>query len=119
MERRTTAASCCLKQAFAGFFAAFSQQPLKLTHSDFESCQSCPTSVWLSRTGTCAAVEHAKAVCVMVPKELGSDHPVVLLHNSQVALVEVPPEPGLAPFLLKEARRDMPHNVDLQKQELP
>lgn len=65
------------------------------------------------------AVEHAKAVCVMVPKELGSNHRVVPLHNSQVALVEAPPEPGLAPFLLKEARRDVPHNVDLEKQELP
>lgn len=65
------------------------------------------------------AVEHPEAVSVMVPKELGSDHAVVPLHNPQVALVEAPPEPGLAPFLLKEARRDMPHNVNLQKPELP
>lgn len=73
----------------------------------------------MTRTGTCVTVEHAEAVGVMVPKELGRDHPVVLLHNLQVPLVKAPPEPGLAPFLLKEARRDVPHNVNLQRQELP
>lgn len=109
-----------MSDAFAGFLATFSQQPLKtLMDSDCESCQSCHTGAWVTRTGTCGAVEHAKAVGVMVPKELGSDHTVVFLHNAQVPLVKVPPEPGLAPFLLKEARGDVPHNVDLQKQELP
>lgn len=87
--------------------------------SDSESWQSCHTSAWVTRTGTCVAVEHAKAVCVMVPKELGSNHLVVPLHNFQVALIKAPLEPGFAPFLLKEARGDVPHNVDLQKQELP
>lgn len=86
--------------------------------SDSESWQSCHTSAWVTRTGTCVAVEHAKAVRVMVPKELGSDHPVMLLHNSQVPLVKAPPEPRLAPFLLKEAGGHVPHNIDLQKKEL-
>lgn len=105
-----------ISEASAGSLAAFSQQlQKKLSKTVILRA----VRAWVSRTGTCVAVEHSKAVCVMVPKELGSDHPVVLLHNSQVPLVKAPPEPGLAPFLLKEARRDVPHNVDLEKQELP
>lgn len=51
----------------------------------------------------------------MVPKKLGSNHSVVLLHNFQVSFIKAAPEPGLASFLLEEARRDVPHDVDLQK----
>lgn len=54
----------------------------------------------------------------MVPKKLGSNHSVVLLHNFQVSFIKATPEPGLASFLLKEARRDMPHNVDLQNRRV-
>lgn len=51
----------------------------------------------------------------MVSKELGSNHSVVLLHNFQVSLIEIPAEPRLASFLLKEAWRDVTHNIDLQE----
>lgn len=51
----------------------------------------------------------------MVSKKLGSNHSVVLLHNFQVSFIKITLEPGLASFLLKETRRDVPHNVDLQK----
>ena len=54
----------------------------------------------------------------MVPKKLGSNHSVMLLHDFQVSFIKATPEPGLASFLLEEARRDVPHDVDLQKQEL-
>lgn len=67
------------------------------------------------RNGTSIAVKHPKAVSVMVPKELGSYHCMVLLHDLRIAFVKVLPEPGFALLLLKEARRDVPHNVDLQQ----
>lgn len=71
--------------------------------------------MWLTRISTCITVKHPKAVCVMVSKKLGSNHSVVLLHNFQVSFIKITLEPGLASFLLKETRRDVPHNVDLQK----
>jgi len=52
----------------------------------------------------------------MVPKKLGSNHSVVLLHDSQVSFIKATPEPALASLLLEEARRDVSHDVDLQKQ---
>lgn len=67
------------------------------------------------RTGTCIAVKHSKAVSVMVSKELGSYHTVVLLHNLHIALIKLLLEPGLASLLLKDARWNMPHNIDLPK----
>lgn len=73
---------------------------------------------WAELVSTCITVKHPKAVCVMVPKKLGSNHLVVLLHDFQVSFIKATPEPGHASFLLEEARRDVPHNVDLQKQEL-
>lgn len=54
----------------------------------------------------------------MVPKKLGSNHSVVLLHNFQVSFIKATPEPGLASFLLKEAGRDVTYDVDLQKQRV-
>ena len=48
-------------------------------------------------------------------KELCHNYTVILLNNLCVSLVKVFSEPHLPSFLLKEARRDMPNNIDLQR----
>lgn len=49
----------------------------------------------------------------MMTKELSKNDRLMLLNQIQVQLVELRCVPWLAPFLLKEAWRDMANNVDL------
>lgn len=64
---------------------------------------------------TLCAVEHAKAVSVMMAKELPNYDGMMLLNYFQISLVEFFCEPRFTSFLLKETWRNMSNDVDLRE----